>query len=146
MDAKMRSKARKQRKLMQILSTAIKILRKAGDLYVKGMEYCSNQVSSSGSVGCSSAPAMRLPKSFSVNSFPACDDEEFRQLLRVASIKEARKTDLQRTMIARSYSVSVGKIGRIDEDEPCAFQEDVLKLDLLFPRSTSHAVRTNCVI
>ncbi|KAJ4716117.1 3-isopropylmalate dehydratase large subunit like [Melia azedarach] len=129
------SKAKKQGKLMQIFSAPIKILSKARDFYVKGMENCANRVSYGPSVGCPSAPAVRLPKSFSVSSFnTAYDDEEFRQLLRAASKKEGRQTAFQ---MPRSYSVSVGKIGRIEEDEPCAFEEDGVRASLLYPRSTT---------
>lgn len=40
----------------------------------------------------------------------------------------------------RSYSVALGKIGTIDEEEPCDFQEHVVvKSDVLLPRSRSYA-------
>ncbi|CAI9782190.1 unnamed protein product [Fraxinus pennsylvanica] len=43
--------------------------------------------------------------------------------------------------IDRSYSVTFGKIGPIDEDEPCDFHEHVImKSEILMPRSRSHAV------
>jgi hypothetical protein len=41
--------------------------------------------------------------------------------------------------VGRSYSVGVGKIGRIDEDRPCSFREDDnLKADWYI--SKSHAI------
>lgn len=43
--------------------------------------------------------------------------------------------------IDRSYSVTLGKIGTIDEDEPCDFQEHIImKSEILMPRCRSHAV------
>ncbi|ESR36005.1 hypothetical protein CICLE_v10029661mg [Citrus x clementina] len=91
------------------------------------------------------APSTRLPKSYSVNSTRAWDDEEdFSQLLRAASTK-IMEGKVQLNGMARSYSVNVGKIGIIEEDRPCAFVEDAVKADLLYPRSRSHAVKRNFV-
>lgn len=45
--------------------------------------------------------------------------------------------------IDRSYSIALGKIGTIDEDEPCEFQENVAVKNDLFLRSRSHAVTSN---
>ncbi|KAJ4716119.1 3-isopropylmalate dehydratase large subunit like [Melia azedarach] len=140
MNTKMRSKARKQRKVMQIFSVPIKILSKVGDFYVKGMENCNNRVSFSSWIGCPSTPGVRLTRNFSFNSFTASDDEEFGQLLRAASEKKTRQTALQTSMMGRSYSISVGKIGRIEEDKPCAFEEDGLKSELVYLKSRSHVV------
>lgn len=43
-------------------------------------------------------------------------------------------------VIDRSYSIALGKIGRIDEEEQCEFEEHVvMKSEILFPRSRSHA-------
>ncbi|KAL9417669.1 hypothetical protein AB3S75_040621 [Citrus x aurantiifolia] len=134
MDTKlMRSKAKMQTKVTKIFKAPIKILRKARDFYVRGMQELG------------AAPATRLPKSYSVNSLRAWDDEEdFSQLLRAASTK-IMEGKLQLNGMARSYSVSVGKIGIIEEDRPCAFVEDAVKADLLYPRSRSHVVKRNFV-
>ncbi|GAY48767.1 hypothetical protein CUMW_114260 [Citrus unshiu] len=127
----MRGEAQKQTKLTKICKVPIKILCKARDFYVKGMNGLA-------------APAASLSKSYSVNSINAVDDEDFRQLLRAAS---TRITDgkSQPNGMARCYSVSVGKIGRIEEDKPCAFVEDAVKANLLYPRSRSHAVKRKFV-
>ncbi|XP_052311590.1 uncharacterized protein LOC127905748 [Populus trichocarpa] len=47
-------------------------------------------------------------------------------------------------MAMRSYSVGIGKIGKIEEEKPCSFREDDEddKVDV-FPRSRSHAVTRN---
>ncbi|KAL9415349.1 hypothetical protein AB3S75_043608 [Citrus x aurantiifolia] len=127
----MRGKAQKQTKLMKICKAPIQILCKARDFYVKGM----NELA---------APAVSLSKSYSVNSIKAVDDEDFRQLLRAASTRIV-DGKLQPNGMARSYSVSVGKIGRIEEDKPCAFVEDAVKANLLYPRSRSRAVKRNFV-
>ncbi|KAL2474889.1 Uncharacterized protein Adt_35625 [Abeliophyllum distichum] len=43
--------------------------------------------------------------------------------------------------IDRSYSVTLGKIGTIDEDEACDFQEHIItKSEIFMPRSRSQAV------
>jgi hypothetical protein len=47
-------------------------------------------------------------------------------------------------MAMRSYSVGIGKIGKIEEEKPCSFREDDEddKVDV-FPRSRSRAVTRN---
>ncbi|KAF2320815.1 hypothetical protein GH714_031016 [Hevea brasiliensis] len=81
----------------------------------------------------------QLPKSFSVNSSRAVDDdEEFKKLQRLLSAKgisevetylhcrqgDGRSYSEGSSWLKRSYSVGVGKIGRIDEDRACSFRED----------------------
>ncbi|KDP44537.1 hypothetical protein JCGZ_16370 [Jatropha curcas] len=127
----MKSKANK---FMQIARAPIRILCKARDFYVKGMLDLSN----SGKVGYGTAGsgASQLPKSFSVNSSKAMNDEEFKQLLQLFSCKQDDFCGMK-----RSYTVRVGKIGRIDEDRPCSFREDDNDgVVSLYPRSRSHAV------
>lgn len=66
---------------------------------------------------------MSLPKrSHSVNSFEACDDEDLGQLVPVASTRII-EGKLQPNGMARSYSLCVWKIGRIEEDNPCALRQ-----------------------
>ncbi|KAJ0010215.1 hypothetical protein Pint_34514 [Pistacia integerrima] len=124
----MRSKANKRSKFMLVILAAVKILSRARDFYVKGMQDCNAQV-------------VHLSKSLSVNSSKPIDDEEFRELLRAASRKRAERTK-QSGGMGRSYSVSMGKMGRIDEEGPCSFEEDGSnsKADVLYPRSRSYAV------
>ncbi|XWS63018.1 hypothetical protein CRYUN_Cryun06bG0060600 [Craigia yunnanensis] len=158
-------KANKQSKLKKIICSPIRILRKARDLYIKSIENCAGRVGYGGGVVCPiPREASRLRKSFSVNSSMESNDEEFKQLLRAASkrgidIKVEQKLQQQsrmkqsnvesgRNMGMRSYSVGIGKIGRIDEDKPCTFEEDEVDAmaDLLYPRSGSHAVRRNVIV
>ena len=159
-------KANKQSKLMKIICLPIRILSKAKDLYIKSIEDCAGRVGYGGGVVFPTPPAAsRLPKSFGVNSSKASDDEELRKLLRAASKrgidrKVEQKMQPQQSrkkhanvgsggnMGMRSYSVGIGKIGRIDEDEPCTFEEDEVDAmaDLLYPRSGSHTVRRNVIV
>lgn len=84
-------------------------------------------------------PTMSLPKSrYSVNSLKGCDDENFGQLLCVASSRII-EGELQPNGMARSYSFCVGKIGRIEEDKSCAFEANLM----FYPRSRSHIVKRN---
>ncbi|ESR36011.1 hypothetical protein CICLE_v10029735mg [Citrus x clementina] len=53
-----------------------------------------------------------------------------------------RQTEvIEATTMRKSYSVGVGKIGRIDEDKACSFEEN-----LLYPRSKSHAIGNVCIV
>ncbi|OMO63393.1 hypothetical protein COLO4_32491 [Corchorus olitorius] len=127
---------------------------------MKSVEGCAGMVTPGGGGAVCPAPpaASRLPKSFSVNSSRGSgDDEELRRLLRAASKRRSgmeigkveRKMQQQKqpNMAAmRSYSVGIGRIGRIDEDKPCSFEEDDSMEDLMYSRSRSHAFRRNLVV
>ncbi|XVF01405.1 hypothetical protein REPUB_Repub04eG0086500 [Reevesia pubescens] len=161
-------KANMQRKLIKIICSPIRILSKARDLYIQSIKDCAGRVNYSGGVVFTSHPAAsRLPKSYSVDSSKANDDEEFRRLLRAASkrgidskveqkLQQQQQSRMKPTttgsaggiMGMRSYSVGIGKIGRIDEDKPCSFEEDEVDAmaDLVYPRSRSHAFRRNLIV
>ncbi|OMO73854.1 hypothetical protein CCACVL1_17109 [Corchorus capsularis] len=148
------SRANKQgNKFMKIVRSPIRILSKARDLYMRSVEGCAGMVTPGGGGAVCPAPpaASRLPKSFSVNSSKGCggDDEELRRLLRAASKRQMQQQSSmkQRNMAAmRSYSVGIGRIGRIDEDKPCSFEEDDSMEDLMYSRSRSHAFRRNLIV
>ncbi|WCJ18029.1 hypothetical protein M5689_000411 [Euphorbia peplus] len=143
----MRSKANKIAKLTK---ASIKILCKARDVYVKGLLGFSGVGNGSTGIGGGIA---RLPKSFSVNSSMEVDEEELRRLLRLKSQKESETRSFTRKDVElystdcngmkRSYSVGLGKIGKIEEDRACSFREDVIDVNNLYPRSKSHAFRRN---
>ncbi|KAF2320820.1 hypothetical protein GH714_031036 [Hevea brasiliensis] len=150
----MRSKANKLSKLVQITRAPIRVVCKARDFYVKSMLNFAGY----GGIGGGTA---QLPKSFSVNSSRAVDDdEEFKKLLRLLSAKgisevetylhcrqdDGRSYSKGSSGMKRSYSVGVGKIGRIDEDRACSFREDDNDAQAnLYLRSRSHAVRRKFV-
>lgn len=152
---------------MQFILSPVRILKKAAEFYVKSMEECAGRVDQyGGAVNYPAVHVTRLPKSFSVNSSKGSDDqdEDARQISRMVSKKNLENKvmsfDIQRQreirmsnmggtagengMGIRSYSVGLGKIGRIDEDQPCYFDEDgvIVKADL-YPRSRSYAVKRN---
>ncbi|KAK9287419.1 hypothetical protein L1049_015840 [Liquidambar formosana] len=139
-----RSKAHKQSKIMQILGAPFRILAKARDFYVKSMADCADRVGYGGVAGGPVAPISRLPKSFSVASSNASDNEEYRVLIRSVSKSNTGSNEVAAMgpngMGIRSYSVGIGRIGRIDEEEPCEFVEEV------YPRSRSHAVTKRTVV
>ncbi|GLT77644.1 hypothetical protein SLA2020_492110 [Shorea laevis] len=136
-------KANKKRKVMKIIVASIKILSKATDFYMKGMEDCAGRLGNSGVMGGAAVHVSQLPQSFSVKSLKSSDeDEEFRELLRAASKRAMDGAERHQINVKesggmqgkRSYSVWIGKIGRIDEDKPCSFEQD-----LVYPRSRSYA-------
>ncbi|PON86844.1 hypothetical protein TorRG33x02_173700 [Trema orientale] len=161
----MRSNEHKQSKLKHYMLTPIRVLSRARDFYVKIMMNDCVGVDCDGGVVGPSAPALsRFPKRFSTVNLPSNDDENLRKLLRMVSSKrninhvEINKNlgsddHMQRQGVivrqgpmsigygggtmGRSYSVGLGKIGRIDEDRPCTFEEDIdLKVGGdLYPRS-----------
>ncbi|GLT98107.1 hypothetical protein SLE2022_156290 [Rubroshorea leprosula] len=146
----MRSKGNKKSKLMKIILAPIKVLSKARDFYVKGMDDWASRLGNGGVMGGPGVQVSQLPKSFSFKSSRSSDgDEELRELLRSASKRAMECKERQETNVReragmqgmRSYSVGIGKIGKIDEDKPCSFEEDVV-----YPRSRSCAVKRNVVV
>ncbi|KAL6270665.1 hypothetical protein ACE6H2_027576 [Prunus campanulata] len=165
------SRAKKQSKLMYIICAPIRTLTKARNFYMRGLEDYAGKVGYGGGVsGYTASQVPRLPKSFSVNSSSTSDDEDLRQLLRTASSRKSNaekesnvklegNSDMHRRPIVRqaaqpigrqqtmngmgmrSYSVGL-KMGRIDEEMACSFEEDEanVKADF-YPRSRSYAVK-----
>lgn len=105
----MRCKGKMQTMLRKIFKTSIKVLRKARDFYLKGMENLA-------------APAFCSLKSCSVNYMRGCDNEVLRQLLCAAST-EIMEGEVQPNGMATYYNFTVGKIGRIEENKPCSFRK-----------------------
>ncbi|KAH0695341.1 hypothetical protein KY285_022438 [Solanum tuberosum] len=140
-----------QNRFIRILALPWKALIKARDCYVGTM------------TNYAVVNPRSLPKSYSVTSSTRSDNsEDFRELVRAASarsmgenfelnllIQQQIRQQLQQQMPSRRSvprSVSVG-MGRIDEDKPFVLggqEEDVsimlMKNDLKYPRSRSHAV------
>ncbi|XP_058081573.1 uncharacterized protein LOC131229589 [Magnolia sinica] len=135
----MKTKTRSTSKLARCVRAPIRVLCRARDFYVKSMtDYA-------GRVHCG---ATTLPKSFSVGSSRRSDDEDLRTLMRIASQRSQRENEEKPVRathtvaskgLPKSFSVGMGKI---DEETPCDFEEDV-KVDsaaVLYPRSRSYAV------
>ncbi|XP_052189953.1 uncharacterized protein LOC127799768 [Diospyros lotus] len=122
----------------------IRVLGKAKDFYVRSMINCAERMSYSGSGQVSG-----LPKSFSVSSSKSKDSDDFMELIRANSTRSLGNGEemnlymfRQPTTAAAVPRSSTVRMGRIDEDEPCEFGEDSVKIrsDLLYPRSRSYAV------
>jgi len=102
--------------MIKFLKTPIRFIVKARDLYVKSMMELSGQVYTTS--------VDTLPRSFTVNSAlrPLTNDDDFRELVRIASTKKLGHDLLSKepmpTKISRSRTVA---FERIDEDEECDF-------------------------
>lgn len=146
---------KKESKLSWCMKAPIRILIKLRDLYIQGMNECSGRLDYGMAMGCPTPQISTLPKSFSTNSARSTNNDDFRELMRAASTRsQANKAqwDLPRKQQPAkspattrpnnfSRSRSVG-FGRIDEDKPCDFGEDDIKVntDHVYPRSRSYAV------
>nr|TKS10543.1 hypothetical protein D5086_0000082190 [Populus alba] len=185
MGGTMKSKERKRSKLVIILLAPFKVLRKAGEFYMKFMADSSDMVGNDyhGLVG---EPG--FPQSFTNNSKressigystsgrrsgplqsasgrrsgPLQSASGRRGGVLSESAASARRSHVMQPnmhcreaegrrnigsmsngiMEMRSYSVGIGKIGKIDEEKPCSFREDGgdnINVDVC-PRSRSQAV------
>ncbi|XP_077215617.1 uncharacterized protein LOC143850235 [Tasmannia lanceolata] len=131
-------------KFTHYMKAPARALCRARDFYVRSMIKCSGSVNYG---GAAAGPMMAssLPKSFSTNSSRAStDDDDLREVMRMVSQKSMRekvqnlKATSRSNGLPKSFSVA---IGRIDEDMPCNFQEDLkAKSDVFYPRSRSYAV------
>lgn len=141
----MRSHENKQSKLRHYAGAPRRFLRKARDFYVDSM------VSLDGMVGSPPIPknfggTTRTAKSTTNNS------EGLKEFVRSASERSiGGRTEFERRKsmagavggrVERSYSVGLGRIGTIDEESPCEFEEakDSVDIDFLFSRSRSCAI------
>ncbi|KAB2058280.1 hypothetical protein ES319_A11G225000v1 [Gossypium barbadense] len=100
-------------------------------------------------MGCSTGQLNTFPRSYSVSSTRSGNgNDDLRELIRAASTRSLDNNnrvqlDLVRRQKARQSlkmprSHSVG-IGRIDEDRPCDFDEDI-KVNIDYVPRKSHAV------
>lgn len=116
------------------LRAPLRLLGSVRDLYIKGMNGCAGRVQCG--AGLMAPSLSEFSYSYEFNSAWSCaSDEGLRELTRAASVRRTPS-------VRRSQSVAVG---RIDEDAPSEFKDDVkVGTDLLFPRSRSYAaVRIN---
>ncbi|XP_010647287.2 uncharacterized protein LOC104878482 [Vitis vinifera] len=148
----MSKKANKGSKLSRCMKAPFKILACVRDLYIRSMTEFAGRVSYGSAMGCPTAQVSSLPKSFSVSSSKSSGDQDLSELIKVASARSLSnkiELDLLRrqpsskspvtgtNVVPRSMSVG---IGRIDEDKPCEFGEDIKVNTDAFPRSRSYAV------
>ncbi|KAI3440997.1 uncharacterized protein J3R85_002833 [Psidium guajava] len=155
-----RNASKEATKMRKLLKAPIRILLKARDFYVRSLTDCSGHIGYGCVMGCPTGQINTLPRSFSVSSTKsgsASADEDFRELVRVASLTSLSSrvgSDLtqtqhiagqspmaptkNRTTMAMPRSFSTG-IGRIDEDKPCEFGEDAVAKADVYMRSRSYA-------
>ncbi|KAJ6344857.1 hypothetical protein OIU76_006403 [Salix suchowensis] len=151
-------KSRKESTLKKILKVPLRVLARAMDFYMKGMAEYSDQVCV---MSCPTGNFNNMPRSYSVSSTnPNHLDDDHRDLLRAASTGSnlgSRNKKINANVPARQQyshtksatrvgdnmprSHSVPPIGRIDEETPCDFdEEDVKVMSSVCPRSRSYAV------
>ncbi|XP_038884662.1 uncharacterized protein LOC120075388 [Benincasa hispida] len=142
----MRTKtAQNQSKFIRFVTLPIRALGKAKDFYVRSIMDCAPRVSH----GYPSGQLPVLPKSYSSRSCRSNETDDFRELVKAASVRSLDIKDIdadilypQRLKQSKGLpkSCSVG-MGRIDEDTACEFEDGVEdKADLVYPRSKSYAV------
>ncbi|PIN04350.1 hypothetical protein CDL12_23113 [Handroanthus impetiginosus] len=121
----MRITQNKQSRLRHLIGTPKRFLRMARDFYVDSMVNFDGKVANANVVP-------QPPKTFGGWSSVEFDK---------GCLNEGCKRVIGYSAMDRSYSIALGKIGTIDEEEPCDFQEKVfVRSEILLPRSKSHAV------
>lgn len=138
----------KQSRLRRYVHAPKRLLRRARDFYVDSLVNFDGKVTSANIIAC---PATR-PKDFGGHVSTKMDhDRDIEELYRSITKnyvwrsveidnKQRENVDGSYRVIDRSYSIALGKIGRIDEEEQCEFEEHVvMKSEIMFPRCRSHA-------
>lgn len=153
-----------QGRLRHCLNKTKRFLRKARDFYVDSMVNVEGRVFSGNVAVCPSIHASHLPNELGrPSSTCLIDRDNLDEYYKSISEKLRRSQSMSEKYsgssaefanaggnrrvagygaLDRSYSVSLGKIGTIDEEEPCDFHEQVaMKSDgIMFSRCRSHAV------
>ncbi|GFS42882.1 hypothetical protein Acr_00g0082270 [Actinidia rufa] len=120
-------KEKKQnKKFMKFIKARFRVLSKAREIYTKTLFDCAGKAGTGSSVVC---PAPKAPQKLPTNYGVCVSDEqikreEHRERVRVVSKRDRVSVEKPVCGVGRSYSVGVGRIGRIDEDKPCEFEEE----------------------
>ncbi|KAK4752753.1 hypothetical protein SAY87_021551 [Trapa incisa] len=131
----MKTGGRFRSRFIRIISTPIRVLCKARDLYVRSLSDYADRIGL-GTVGCPVGHYTSLPRSFSaVPSRSSSGGDDLRELIRAASARTygdridveaviggnsgaVKRPSLGSRVLPKSSSVGMG---RIDEDGPCDF-------------------------
>ncbi|KAE8709580.1 ARM repeat superfamily protein isoform 1 [Hibiscus syriacus] len=152
----MSKKVTRESKLSRYLKAPIRILMKAGDLYITSMTEYSERIGFGTVMGCPTDQVNGLSRTYSIASTKSRNgDDDLRELIRAASSRSLRdkapmdllgKQPGRRSpttganRMARNHGVG---FGRIDEDKPCDFDDIEDRINVktdVFPRSRSYAV------
>lgn len=139
----MNTKGRKESRMKRCMKAPIRVLIKARDCYVHSLMDCSGRVGYGSAMGLFPVVPQisSLPRNFSTNSSVSSGDEDFRELKRIASksrLDQTRQSPVKNEVNVMSRNSSVA-IGRIDEDEPCDFGREDVKVNTdVFPRSRNY--------
>ncbi|KAJ1414558.1 hypothetical protein SESBI_18808 [Sesbania bispinosa] len=127
-------------KLSRYMKAVMRLLSKARDLYVQGMSECSGHFAyMDTTMGFPTARLSTFPRSTST-------DNHLKDLLSPASIStHGNHVGLELrckhpAAVARVPRCLVAQIGRIDEDKPCEFGNDINVNPHIYPRSRCYAV------
>ena len=124
------------KRLRRCVKALVRALGTVGDLYVKSVTRCAGHVKCEGAAVNGYPTLSEFSHSYCFSSARMGNGESDLQEL----VRAAAATKTKDEMVKRSRSVATG---RIDENEPCEFEEDVkVGSNLLLPRrSRSLAVR-----
>ncbi|XP_054790205.1 uncharacterized protein LOC129295683 [Prosopis cineraria] len=132
------------------MKAPIRLLTKAKHFYIHSITECSGRFPYlDAAMGCPTGQLSALPRSFSVSSTRSSSVQDYKDLVKAAAA--ARTSPVSRVefgvpakqpappaRVPRSRSVV---IGRIDEDKPCDFGDDLPIRPNIYPRSKSYAAR-----
>ncbi|KAH7665035.1 hypothetical protein IHE45_13G005800 [Dioscorea alata] len=145
-----KAQSNKEKTTIKCFKAPYRILRSARDFYVRCFTGCAGRSQYGSMMGNPVRAVSAVPRGFSFHSQSTHSQEDISELIRVASRGSLGRSPVQNQgsssnidgVVPRSQSVA---IGRIDEDKPCEFGDDVGALGLhgMYPRSRSCAVVTN---
>ncbi|XP_030514423.1 uncharacterized protein LOC115728224 [Rhodamnia argentea] len=150
----------KKNKLITCIKAPIRIFMKAKNFYVSSMVQCSGRIGYGGFTKGPGRPINDgLLKNLSISSSRSSfvTEEDMRELIRDASTRGHLNGQIQMDLVLQRHPKTNGistaaamgyvprsfstVIGRIDEDKPCEFEDNDIRIDTIVrPRSRSHAV------
>ncbi|RDY04322.1 hypothetical protein CR513_11980, partial [Mucuna pruriens] len=107
MSVTIRKEAKKQSKFKHYILTPIRILKKAKELYVKGVVDCA------GALGVGTASSVHQTR-----------QKEERRIVGNQTRNRIVGVGYKYNRMKMSYHTEMRKMGTIDEDKPCYFEED----------------------
>ncbi|XP_028764264.1 uncharacterized protein LOC114722398 [Neltuma alba] len=143
----------KQGWFARCMKAPIRLLNKAKHFYIHGITECSGRFPYlDAAMGCPTGQLSTLPRSFSVSSARSSSVEDYKDLIKAAAARSSvsrvdfdvpAKQPAPQVRVPRSRSVV---IGRIDEDKPCEYGDDLPIRPIVYPRSKSYAARRRSAV
>lgn len=148
MDMAAKTKTDAKNKPVNYMNAPVRILTRARDFYTNTLCDCGGGIDRRSVINCT---VPQTNRKYNVGSSKEIDDEDLQGLMRILSMRKGGAAtvdvDSEGNLVWRkpavaetSYGGGVGRIGRIDEDKPCSFNEVDVNNKFGYSRSGSNSI------